>query len=143
MDRNSLFARVKVPRATPRLVAVPTQPHSAFAPIIYVCSADLVRYFVDHLFTGMPVRHVYLFRLVRGEQPLPGVNPMTATRPRRQEDKPVVRLEVEQRMAAPVLNWLMEHLRLPHYALAQHDHLFDWSCLPYLAERAASAKSQG
>lgn len=141
LDRNSLFARVKVPRATPRLVAVPAQPSVRVGksaapmtePTVYVSSADLVRYFVHHLFTGMPVRHVYLFRLVRGEQPLPGAN-HSSTRPRRQEDKPVVRLDVEQRMSEPVLEWLLEHLRVPRYALAQHDRLFDWSCLPSLAQ---------
>jgi polyphosphate kinase len=146
LGRNSLFARVKVPRATPRLVAVPTQPNgivtSNFAPTVYVCSADLVRYFVQHLFTGMPVRHVYLFRLVRGEHPLPGACASTSTRHRRQEDKPVVRLDVEQRMSAPVLNWLMEHLRLPAYALAQHDRLFDWSCLPNLVATLGVREAQ-
>jgi polyphosphate kinase len=133
VDRTSLFARVKVPRSTPRLVAVPTQLSSHNKPTVLVSSADLVRYYVHRLFTGMPVRQVYLFRLVRGEQPLPGVSTSTSTRPRRQEDKPVVRLDVEQRMSPPVLKWLMEHLRLPGYALAQHDRLFDWSCLPDLA----------
>ena len=132
LDRTHLFARVKVPRSTPRLVAVPTQPTSVFAPTVYVCSADLVRFFVNHLFAEMPVRHVYLFRLVRGDLPLPGACANGAVRQRRQEDKPVVRLDVEQRMGTPVLNWLMEHLRLPRYALAQHDRLFDWSCLPDL-----------
>jgi hypothetical protein len=63
---------------------------------------------------------------------LPGASAISYTRQRRQEDKPVVRLDVEQRMGAPVLNWLMEHLRLPRYALAQHERLFDWSCLPDL-----------
>lgn len=137
MERNSLFARLKVPRSTPRLVAVPSQQSSGYAPQIYVCSADLVRYFVHRLFTNVPVRHVYLFRVVRGEQPLPGVC-SSAGRTRRQDDTPVVRLDVEQRMSAPVLNWLMEHLRLPHYALAQHDRLFDWSCLPDLAARVGA-----
>jgi polyphosphate kinase len=140
VDRNTLFARVKVPRSTPRLVAVPTQPTSGFAPTVYVCSADLVRFFVQHLFSGMTVRHVYLFRLVRGEQCLPGASAVGNARPRRQEDKPVVRLDVEQRMGAPVLNWLMEHLRLPRYALAQHDRLFDWSCLPDLVARVEHDK---
>lgn len=138
VDRNHLFARVKVPRSTPRLVAVPTQPASSYAPTIYVCSADIVRYYVRHLFTGVPVRHIYLFRVVRGDHPLPGANMLSSTRPRRQEDKPVVRLDVEERMRAPVLNWLMEHLRLPRYALAQHDRLFDWSCLPDLAARVGA-----
>lgn len=143
VDRSTLFARVKVPRATPRLVAVPTQPSNGMSPTVYVCSADLVRYYVHHLFTGMPVRHVYLFRLVRGEQPLPGANAVAVTRTRRQEDKPVVRLDVEQRMGAPVLNWLMEHLRLPKYALAQHDRLFDWSCLPDMVARVESQNPKG
>ncbi len=135
VDRNSLFARVKVPRSTPRLVAVPSQQSSGFAPTVYVCSADLVRYFVHRLFSNVPVRHVYLFRVVRGEQPLPGVCAGNGGRTRRQDDMPVVRLDVEQRMGAPVLDWLMEHLRLPRYALAQHDRLLDWSCLPDLAAR--------
>lgn len=130
-ERNSLFARVKIPRSTPRLVSVPSSPSTGFSPTVYISSADLVRYFVGSLFPKMPLRHVYLFRLVRGEQPLPGVC-TKALRPRRQEDKPVVRLDVEQRMGAPVLRWLMDHLHLPQYALAQHDRLFDWACLPDL-----------
>ncbi|MCC6457134.1 MAG: hypothetical protein IT328_19425 [Caldilineaceae bacterium] len=143
-ERGALFARVKVPRATPRLVAVPTSPGSPVdnAPTLYVCSADLVRFFVHHLFPGMPVRHVYLFRVVRGEQPLPGATRAGSTRTRRQEDKPVVRLDVEQRMAEPVLKWLLEHLRVPRYALAQHDRLFDWSCLPDLAARVEAQTKQ-
>jgi polyphosphate kinase len=141
-ERGNLFARVKVPRATPRLVAVPVQPgsHAGNQATLYVCSADLVRFFVHQLFPGMPVRHVYLFRLVRGERALPGAT-HAATRTRRQEDKPVVRLDVEQRMAEPVLNWLLEHLHLPRYALAQHDRLFDWSCLPDLATSVESRAS--
>ena len=138
MDRHSLFARVKVPRATPRLVSVPTQATGGSASTLYVCSADLVRFFVHRLFADMPVRHVYLFRVVRGAQPLPGVCAAQTTRTRRQDDMPVVRLDVEQRMSAPVLDWLMEHLHLPRYALAQHDRLFDWACLPNLVDRVAT-----
>jgi polyphosphate kinase len=137
--RNNLFARVKIPRSSSRLVAVPSHPEhgpvSSFAPTIFVCSADVVRYFVRHLFPGMPVRHVYLFRLVRGDHALPGTSTAQAKRLRRMEDTPVVRLDVEQRMGAPVLDWLMEHVRLPRYALAQHDRLLDWSCLPDLVAR--------
>jgi polyphosphate kinase len=138
VTRDSLFARLKVPRSTPRLVAVPSQQSSGYAPTIYVCSADLVRFFVHSLFANVPVRHVYLFRVVRGEQPLPGSCGAAGARTRRQEDTPVVRLDAEQRMSAPVLDWLVEHLRLPRYALAQHDRLFDWSCLPDLAARVGS-----
>jgi len=141
LDRNSLFARVKVPRSTPRLVAVPSQPANSLAPTVYVCSADLVRHYVHDLFTGMPVRQVYLFRLVRGEMPLPGVCASATSRPRRQEDKPVVRLDVEQRMSDSVLKWLLEHLGVPRYALAQHDRLFDWSCLPDLAAKVSEREA--
>jgi polyphosphate kinase len=146
VDRGTLYARVKIPRSTPRLVAVPTEPpilasdralHATSAllsaPTLYVCSADLVSSFVHHLFAEMPVKKLYLFRVVRGEQPLPGVVRPTSTRHRRQEDQPVVRLDVEQQMAEPVLKWLLEHLHLPSYAVAKHERLFDWSCLPSLA----------
>jgi len=37
-----------------------------------------------------------------------------------------------------VLEWLMEHLHLPRYALAQHDRLFDWACLSNMVDRVAS-----
>jgi polyphosphate kinase len=141
LDRNTLFARVKVPRSTPRLVAVPSQSDNSLAPTVYVCSADLVRQHVHDLFPGMPVRQVYLFRLVRGDMPLPGVCSSAMLRPRRQEDKPVVRLDVEQRMSDGVLNWLLEHLRVPRYALAQHDRLFDWSCLPDLAAKVSAREA--
>lgn len=136
-QRAPLFARVKVPRSTPRLVPVPTTPRrvggvSTEMPAVYVCSADLVRFFVHHLFPGMPVRHVYFFRLIRSEQPLPGSQRAGSPRHRREEDQPVARLEVERRIVPHVLDWLVDHLALPGYAVAQHDRLFDWSCLPTL-----------
>jgi polyphosphate kinase len=141
-SRASVFARVKIPANLPRLVAVPGMTAARVGPgqptrvtRVMVCTADLVRYFVHHLFTGMPVRHVYLFRVVRGEQPLPGMPCATVTRHRRHEDRPVVRLDVERRMVEPVLAWLVEHLRVPRYAVAQHDRLFDWTCLPHLMAR--------
>ncbi len=139
-DRALLFARVKVPPSTPRLVAVPTQvarfpsgdePHLETKR--YVSSADLVRFFVHHLFTGMPVRHVYFFRVVRGETPLPGAGRRAARRHRRQQDQPVVRLDVERRMAEPVLRWLMEHLHVPAHGVAHHENLLEPVCLPEVA----------
>lgn len=141
-SRAPVFARLKIPANLPRLVAVPGMTAARVGPgqpnrvaSVTVCTADLVRYFVHHLFTGMPVRHVYLFRVLRGEQPLPGMPCAAGARHRRQEDRPVVRLDVERRMVEPVLTWLIEHLRLPRYAVAQHDRLFDWTCLPHLATR--------
>lgn len=142
-ERSSLFARVKIPHTAPRLIAVPNQPMARWSeptlnnpatPTTYVWTADLVRFFVHHLFPGMPVRHVYLFRVVRGEAPLPGMTRPAPARHRRQEDRPVVRLDVEQRMGEPVLAWLTEHLRLPSYAVARHDNLLEWLCLPHLVE---------
>lgn len=136
-DRALLFARVKVPPSIPRLVAVPTQvarftsgdePHPE--PQRYVSSADLVRFFVHHLFTGMPVRHVYFFRVVRGETPLPGTGRRATGRHRRQQNQPVVRLDVERRMAEPVLRWLMEHLQVPAHGVAHHEDLLEFVCLP-------------
>ncbi len=138
VERSSLFARVKVPRSTPRLIAVPTQQGSqvdkaASSSTVYVCSVDLVRFFVHHLFPGMPVRHVTVFRVVRGEEPLPGVTRPSSMRNRRQDDPPVVLLDVEYGISEPVLNWLVDHLNVPPYAIAHHLRLVDWACLPYLA----------
>jgi polyphosphate kinase len=138
VERSSLFARVKVPRSTPRLIAVPTQQNTTMgkaapSPTVYVCSVDLVRFFVHHLFPGMPVRHVSIFRVVRGEQPLPGVTRSSSTRNRRQDDPPVVRLDIEYGISEPVLNWLVDHLNVPRYAIAHHIRLVDWASLPYLA----------
>ena len=81
----------------------------------------------------MPVRHVTVFRVVRGEEPLPGVTRPSSMRNRRQDDPPVVLLDVEYGISEPVLNWLVDHLNVPPYAIAHHLRLVDWACLPYLA----------
>lgn len=140
-ERAALFARVKIPPTTPHLVAVPMQPASlspeGAAPsrgARYVYSADLVRFFVDHLFTGMPVRHVYLFRVVRGATALPGTGGRAASRRRRQENQPVVRLDVERRMGEPMLGWLMEHLQVPAYGVTRHDNLLESAGLPHVID---------
>ena len=143
-DAPSLLARVKIPTTCPRLISVPAQPRAQAVTDepaganTYVCTADVVRFFVHHLFPGMPVRRVYLFRVVRGENPLPGMTPQGKLRPRRDENRPAVRLDVEPRMDADVLAWLVGHLRLPAYAVARHDGLAEWACLPNLASNGLS-----
>ncbi len=129
-ERPTFFARVKIPASTPRLVAIPNEGAPAAGTATrYVCSADLVRYFVHHLFTGIPVHHVYLFRVLRGENPLPGAS-RRAGRHHRQENRPVVRLDVERRMPDPVLHWLTEHLPVPVHGVTRHDNLLESTCLP-------------
>jgi polyphosphate kinase len=137
--RSELMARVKIPPLTPRLIAVPTAPNTgavqgpaAGRPQRFVHSADLVRFFVHHLFTGMPVRHVYLFRIVRGESSLPDVPLQPTGRHRRHGNRPVVRLDVERRMEEPVLEWLMAHLQVPAHGVARHESLLEWTCVPAL-----------
>jgi polyphosphate kinase len=136
--RTPLFARVKIPPTTPRLVALPMQSgvQDDAQPTRYVGSADLVRFFVHHLFTGVPVRQVYLFRVVRGETAWPGGGRRSTSRRRRHEDQPVVRLDVERRMAGPVLHWLMEHLHLPAHGVIHHDSLLELTYLPAAARLA-------
>jgi polyphosphate kinase len=135
--RAELFARVKIPPSTPRLVAVPAQPGLPSGEgQLFVNSTDLVRFFVHHLFTNMPVRHVYPFRLVRGDGRSEGRQPAGVRangRQRRQIDRPVVRLDVERRMAEPVLTWLVEHLQVPAHAVVRHEGLLECVGLPYLA----------
>lgn len=138
-----LFARVKIPVETPALIALPATTQGPGlpgrrTPAVHVWTADLVRFFVHHLFTGMPVRRVYFFRIVRGETALPGAPRLAPARHRRQEDRPVVRVDVERRMEEGVLAWLVEHLRLPAYAVARHESLPEWHGLPTLCARLAA-----
>ena len=132
----SLLARVKIPTSCPLLIPVPARPSAhtngkeLTGTAVHVCAADVVRFFVHHLFPGMPVRRVYLFRVVRGDHELPGVTQLDKFRPRRDGSRPAVRMDVERRMDADVLAWLAEHLRLPAYAVARHDGLAEWACLP-------------
>ncbi|MCC6169871.1 MAG: hypothetical protein IT329_21820 [Caldilineaceae bacterium] len=148
--RTTLFARVKIPSRTARLVAIPPQivahtPGAKSGPQVatYVYSADLVRFFVHELFPGVPVRHVYLFRVLRGETPWPDVARRGAGRYRRQEDRPAVRLDVERRMAEPVLRWLAEHLQIPPHGVIHHDGLLEISGLPAVARLADGAAASG
>lgn len=151
---RSLFARVKIPATTPAWIRVPTfhdghllkpahrsygMPLPAQATTTYVWSADLVRFFVHHLFTGMPVRRVYLFRVVRGETPLPGGQPGNGSRHRRRVDRPAARLDVERRMDDGVVQWLGEHLCLPDYAVARHDFLTEWLAAMQVSDQVVEA----
>jgi polyphosphate kinase len=133
--RGEFFARVKIPNTTPRLFCVPAyQGHAAAldrGPCALISSADLVRYFVHHLFPGMPVRQVYLFRVLRADG-RHEVDPNEMRRHRPHESGPVVRLDVEQRMPDPVLTWLMEHLQAPTHGILRHTSLLEWTCLPSL-----------
>jgi polyphosphate kinase len=137
-----LFARVKIPAEVPALITIPAPVSSRSVETldhrpatVHVWTADLVRFFVHHVFTGMPLRRVYFFRIVRGETALPGAPRLAPARHRRQEDRPVVRLDVERRMEEPVLAWLLEHLRLPGYAVARHESLPEWHGLSSLLAR--------
>lgn len=137
-----LFARVKIPPEIPALLAVPSVVEGQFTgvggPVVHVWTADLVRFFIHHLFPGMPVRRVCFFRIVRGEMSLPGAPRLAPARHRRQEDRPVVRVDVEQRMEEPVLAWLVQHLHIPGYAVARHESLLEWHGLPGLLELVAA-----
>lgn len=137
-----LFARVKIPPEIPALLAVPAIVARQFSgegqPVVYVWTADLVRFFVHHLFPGMPVRRVCFFRIVRGETPLPGAPRLASARHRRQEDRPVVRVDVERCMEEPVLAWLVQHLHIPAYAVARHESLLEWHGLPGLLAQVAA-----
>jgi len=118
------FARLKIPRAVPRMVEIPLLEESTGG--VYggaysggyagtherklMLSEDLVRAHVAALFPGIPVLGVYQFRLLRGammEQGMPVGRHMALAR---QKAWPVVRIDVEQDMPEWVVRWLQENL---------------------------------
>ena len=142
-DATPLLARVKIPGSTPRLVHMPDEPSDgAGLPDTVmqgigdsqhcVWSGDLVRYFVYDLFAGMPVKCVYLFRVLRAEMPLANGHDGMAGRSRRHANRPVVRLDVEQSISDEVLAWLVGHLDVPAYGIVRHANPLEFMCLPHL-----------
>ncbi len=113
------FARLKVPRKVPRLIAVGAAASAmngarAHPPRherqTFVLSEDVVRAHVEDLFPGVVVEGVYQFRILRGSNPngtdVVGRHAALG----RQKAWPVVRLDVEPDMPAYVLRWLLENM---------------------------------
>jgi polyphosphate kinase len=109
---------------------------STVGATFYIWSADLVRYFINDLFAGMPVKDVHLFRVLRAQEceRQNGVGHRTT---RRCGDQPVVRLDVASTMPDAVLSWLMHHLRVQSQAVVQMRKPLETLCLRNLAELAA------
>jgi polyphosphate kinase len=146
-ESPTLFARVKVPRVTPRLIGVPQKqparrthgdgcPAQTCGPLLYVWSADLVRHFIHDLFAGMPVKDVHLFRVLRAQE-CERQNGVGHRAARRNDEQPVVRLDVAATMPDNVLMWLMHHLRVQANAVVQLSRPLETLCLHNLAELAA------
>lgn len=103
------FARLKVPRSTPRLIeahsSVPDQPPQR----TFVLCEEMLQSSVDELFPGMLVNDIYQFRILRSEWRTQDQNVRRSalTRP---SLPPVVRIDVETGMPPLVIHWLQEQL---------------------------------
>ncbi|GIV79810.1 MAG: hypothetical protein KatS3mg050_4204 [Litorilinea sp.] len=142
-EGGSLFARVKIPRITPRLLKLPAELNdpvgSGPAAQICVWSGDLVRHFVYQLFPGMPIQRVHYFRLLRAQPPNGPAASLNGSpaRPRRLSFQPVVRLDVEEEMAPAMLSWLVDHLHVPMTNVFRYTLPLELMCLGHFAEFAA------
>lgn len=136
-----IFARLKVPRKVPRLIAVPAGAASvgrgencagAVAPDSaspngdamahsFVLSEDTVRANVETLFPGMSVTGVYQFRILRGAANANGGPVGRHTALARQKAWPVVRLDVERGVPDWVLSWLLHQMEATDAVVLQRE----------------------
>jgi polyphosphate kinase len=117
-----LFVTITIPSTTPRLIPLPVDETRTWT---YVWCEDVVRHFAHTLFPGLTVLSVHLFRVLRAHvgDDQGGQSGKTAN-----VTAPVARLDVEQTMPPPLLDWLIRHLHQPdsvimrrHSPLAQAD----------------------
>ena len=116
-DRRSKFARVKVPPLLQRFL--PTDDASTFVPLEQVIAANL-----DLLFPGMEILARYPFRVTRAsdlefdDDAADDLLRALEAELRRRRFSPAVRLEVDRRMPAHLVDLLTRELQLPE----QHVH---------------------
>lgn len=109
------FARLKIPRAVPRMIEIPSMAGGSEPRIRKLMfSEDMVRAHVGALFPGMTVLGVYQFRLLRGALNETGIPVGRHMALARQKAWPVVRIDVEQDMPDWVVRWLQENLGAQH-----------------------------
>ena len=111
-DRRSKFARVKVPPLLQRFL--PTDDASTFVPLEDVIAANL-----DQLFPGMEILANYPFRVTRAsdlefdDDAADDLLRALEAELRRRRFSPAVRLEVDRRMPAHLVDLLTRELQLP------------------------------
>jgi polyphosphate kinase len=118
------FARVKVPPLLPRFVAVPNS--TRFVPLEQVIAAHL-----DDLFPGMDVLENHPFRVTRDadfeldDEHEDLLEAMETVLRQRTKEGIAVRLEVDTRMTAEVLDLLCRELELEHNDVYRVDSVLD------------------
>ena len=111
-DRRSKFARVKVPPLLQRFL--PTDDASTFVPLEQVIAANL-----DLLFPGMEILARYPFRVTRAsdlefdDDAADDLLRALEAELRKRRFSPTVRLEVDRRMPAHLVDLLTRELQLP------------------------------
>ncbi|MFN2201583.1 MAG: hypothetical protein ACK2UO_10265 [Caldilineaceae bacterium] len=142
-ESTLLFARVKIPSITPRLVRTSAGPQengqylSTPAPATYVWSVDLVRYYISELFVDIPIRGVHCFRVFRAPTALgyPSRNSSKARNVRGRDARgPVVRVDVESAMPPEIFDWLVDHLDVISYSVVRYNVPEVAMSLPQLAD---------
>lgn len=103
------FARLKVPRSTPRLIEAHALPSDQLPQRTFVLCEEMLQSSVDELFPGMLVNDIYQFRILRSEWRMRD-QPEHLSALTRPTLPPVVRIDVEAGMPPLVIHWLQEQL---------------------------------
>jgi polyphosphate kinase len=139
-DLAALRARVKIPSITPRLLSLPeTEPHTdgvseGRPPAKLIWTIDLVRYHIDELFVGLPIRRIHCFRVLRAPHVSGASRPRTVEVQGRKARGSVVRVDVESDMPTVLLDWLVDHLDVVSYSVVRYDTPDVGMSLPQLAD---------
>ncbi|MBX3011938.1 MAG: hypothetical protein KF832_10555 [Caldilineaceae bacterium] len=109
------YGVVQIPARLPRLIqAQPCLPQRTRRHQLrcLLWREEIVRAFLPLLFSGLQVMSAYQFRLLRASNEGSATAPTYAQRPGIPA-APIIRLDIEKAMPAPLRAWLINHLQVP------------------------------
>ncbi len=118
-ESEILTAIVQIPRVLPRLILIPEEPARALGPgMHFFFLQDLIKHFLDRLFTGLEVREAHAFRMTRNsdlyidDEEAENLLHTIEEELRRLSRGNAVRLEVQADTPAEIERYLLETLKL-------------------------------
>jgi polyphosphate kinase len=110
------YGLVQIPSRLPRLIqaepCLPAQPESNTAMRCLVWREEIVRHFLPFLFSGMNVKAVYQFRLLRAPRNHDPASLTAAEQHPRMAQGPITQLDVEKTMPTHLRHWLTSRLQI-------------------------------
>jgi len=114
------YGLVQIPARVPRLIQaqpnlpLPLTTNPAKQMRCLIWREEIVRYFLPMLFSGMSVKAVYQFRLLRAPLNNSPAMLITSKQPSEVAQGPITRLDVEKAMPDPIQQWLINRLHIAH-----------------------------